>query len=91
MFDFDISDELKFIIKKLSGKDKKKVDIINKKIREIINCDYNLINHYKNLKYDLKEFKRVHIDKNFVLTFKVDLQNNFILFTDFDHHDKIYK
>jgi len=91
MFDFDISDELKLIIMKLAKKDKKKVEIINKKIKEIINCDNVSINHYKNLRYDLKEFKRVHIDKNFVLTFKVDLANNFILFVDFDHHDRVYK
>lgn len=91
MFDFDISDELKLIILKLEKKDKKKVEIINKKIKEIINCDNVSINHYKNLRYDLKEFKRVHIDKNFVLTFKVDIPNNFILFVDFDHHDRVYK
>jgi len=90
MFDFNISDELKVIIKKLAKKDKKKVEIINKKIKEIINCDSTSINHYKNLRYDLKEFKRVHIDNSFVLTFKVDLTNNLILFVDFDHHDKIY-
>ncbi|HNZ51732.1 MAG TPA: addiction module toxin RelE [Candidatus Pacearchaeota archaeon] len=76
---------------KLVKKDKKKVEIINKKIKEIINCDNVSINHYKNLRYDLKEFKRVHIDKNFVLIFKVDLTNNFILFVDFDHHDRVYK
>lgn len=91
MFNFDLSDELKFISIKLAKKDKKKVEIINKKIKEIVNCDNVSINHYKNLKYDLKEFKRVHIDKNFVLTFKVDLSNNFILFVDFDHHDKVYR
>jgi mRNA interferase RelE/StbE/toxin YoeB len=91
MFDFDISDELKFILKKLCKKDKKKVEIINKKIKEIVSCDKISINHYKNLRYELKEFKRVHVDNNFVLTFKVDLSNNFILFVDFDHHDRIYK
>lgn len=91
MFDFDLTDELKFIIKKLIKKDKKKAEIINKKIRQIINCDEESINHYKNLKHGLKEFKRVHIDKHFVLTFKVDLKNKFILFEDFDHHDRVYK
>ena len=89
MFNFNLSDELKFKIKKLSKKDKKKVEIINKKIKEIINCSD--IEHYKNLRYDMKEFKRVHIDKHFVLTFKVDIKNNFILFVDFDHYDDIYK
>ena len=91
MFNFDLTDELKLIIRKLVKKDKKKVEIINKKIKEIINCDKNLINHYKNLRHDLSDYKRVHIDKSFVLTFKVDLFRNFILFVDFDHHDKIYR
>lgn len=90
MFDFDLSDKLKIIIKKLCKKDKKRVEIINKKIKEVINCDKDSINHYKNLRHDLSEFKRVHIDNHFVLTFKVELTNNFILFVDFEHHDKIY-
>ena len=91
MFDFDLTDELKLIIRKLVKKDKKKVEIINKKIKEIINSNKDSINHYKNLRHDLSEYKRVHIDRNFVLVFKVDLFNNFILFVDFDHHDKVYK
>lgn len=91
MFDFNLTDELKLIIKKLVKKDKKKAQIINKKIKEVINSDKDSINHYKNLRHDLKDFKRVHIDRSFVLVFKVDVQNNFILFVDFDHHDKIYK
>ena len=56
-------------------------------IQEVINSDPE---HYKNLRYDLKHFKRVHIDNHFVLTFKVDKQKNFILFEDFEHHDKVY-
>ena len=90
MFNFDLSDELKFKIRKLVKKDKKRVEIINKKIKEVINSDLESIKHYKNLRYDMKEFKRVHIDSSFVLTFKVDLQNKFILFVDLDHHDSIY-
>ncbi len=90
MFDFDITDELRIILKKLVQKDKKKVEIINKKIKEIINNDHTSIDHYKNLRHDLKHLKRVHIDKHFVLTFSVDKENNFILFVDFDHHDNVY-
>lgn len=91
MFDFNLTDELRSIIEKLAKKDKKRAEIINKKIKQIINSDNVSINHYKNLKYDLKEFKSVHIDSSFVLVFKADIQKNFILFVDFDHHDKIYK
>ena len=90
MFDFDLSDELKIKIRKLLKKDKEKVEIINKKIKEIVNNDSNSLERYKNLRHELKNFKRVHIDKQFVLIFKVDKENNFILFEDFDHHDKIY-
>lgn len=90
MFQFDLSDKLKIILSKLAKKDKEKAIIINKKIKEIVNNDSETIKRYKNLKHDLSDLKRVHIDKSFVLTFKVDIANNFILFYDFDHHDKIY-
>jgi YafQ family addiction module toxin component len=91
MFNFDLTDELKAIIEKLSKKDKKRVEIINKKIKQIVNSDQTFIEHYKNLKYDLREFKGVHIDSSFVLVFRVNIPKNFILFVDFDHHDRIYK
>ena len=91
MFDFNLTDEFKLIIGKLAKKDKKRSEIINKKIKQVINSDSASIQHYKNLKHDLREFKAVHIDSSFVLVFKVDVAKNFILFVDFDHHDKIYK
>ena len=91
MFNFNLTDELKSIIEKLAKKDKKRADIINKKIKQVINSDLMSIEHYKNLRYDLKDFKGVHIDSSFVLVFRVDIPNNFVLFVDFDHHDRIYK
>lgn len=90
MFLYDLSDELRLKISKLAKKDRKRIEIINKKIKEIVNNDSETIKRYKNLRHDLNEYKRVHIDKSFVLTFKVDIASNFILFEDFDHHDKIY-
>lgn len=90
MFGFDLSDELKLVLRKLSKKDRKKVEIIQKKIREIISSDHQSIDHYKNLRNDMKHLKRVHIDTHFVLTFRVDKEKNFILFVDFDHHDNVY-
>lgn len=91
MFSFDLTDELKFKIKKLLKKDKKKVKILNKKIKQIVSSSLQSINHYKNLRNEMKDFKRVHIDSSFVLIFKVDMNKKFILFVDFDHHDRIYK
>ncbi|MAG38984.1 hypothetical protein CMO90_02745 [Candidatus Woesearchaeota archaeon] len=89
MFDFNLSNEIKLKIRKLLRKDKKKVLIINKKIKEIINSES--VERYKNLRYELKEYKRVHIDKHFVLTFKVEKEKDFILFVDFAHHKDVYR
>jgi len=90
-FDYDFTPELKSIIEKLRKKDPKRTEIIYKKINQIIDSNETTIEHYKNLKNNLKDQKRVHIDKSFVLTFKYFKEKNFILFMDFDHHDNIYK
>lgn len=91
MFTFDLSDNLRETIKKLSKKDKIRMIILNKKIKEIVSCDENAIDHYKNLRYGLSEYKRVHIDKSFVLIFKVFKKERHILFERLEHHDKVYK
>jgi len=88
MHKFDIEINLHKTLKKLFRKDKLKYEIIWKKINEIINA--SIVDHYKNLRAPLQDFKRVHIDKNFVLIFKYDKIKDKILFYDFDHHDKIY-
>jgi len=88
MYDYETKPPLQKILKKLSKKDKILYEQILKKINEII-YSYN-IESYKNLKYNLKDFKRVHIG-HFVLIFKVDKTKNKISFEDFDHHDNIYK
>ncbi len=90
-FDYDFSPKLKRIIRKLVKKDRQRADIIYNKAKEIINSDETTIEHYKNLRHDLSNQKRVHIDKSFVLTFSFDKKKKFILFLDFDHHDNIYK
>ena len=88
MYSFDYSETLKKILNKLFKKDKDLYHRVLKKINEIINSSN--IEHYKNLRYDLKDYKRVHVGQ-FVLAFKFDKKNNFIHFEDFDHHDNIYK
>lgn len=90
-FSFQLSDEVKEKIRVLAKKDKKVTEIINKKIRQIIESDEETIEHYKNLRHGLKEYKRVHIAKSFVLLFKVFKKEKFILFDKFDHHDNVYK
>ena len=85
---FKFSDELKLILKKLAKKDKSLFEQLDKKIKEIVNNSN--IEHYKNLRHDLKDYKRVHIG-HFVLVFQYDRTADIINFEDFDHHDIIYK
>jgi len=84
---YKTSKEFDRILTKLQKKDKSLYEQVMKKIEEIINSSD--IEHYKNLRYNLKEFKRAQIG-HFVLAFKFDKTNDIILFSDFDHHDNIY-
>lgn len=88
MHEFEIKPDLYKILVKLSKKDKKSYEIVMKKINEVVTSDE--IEHYKNLRYNMKDSKRVHIG-HFVLVFSFDKSKNFVSFEDYDHHDKIYK
>jgi len=87
MYDFRISENLQHILEKLGKKDKSLHERILSKMNEVINNSD--VEHYKNLKYNLKDSKRVHVG-HFVLVFQFNNNLNEILFDDFDHHDNIY-
>lgn len=87
MYRYKIQPNLQKIMKRLFKKDNQTRERIIKKIQEITNSGD--VEHYKNLRHDLKDFKRVQIGEK-VLVFKFDKKNNMISFEDFDHHDKIY-
>ena len=87
MYLLDIKPELDKKFNKLIKKNKKQYEIIMKKVEEILENP----NHYKNLRAPLQDWKRVHIDNNFVLAFSVDENTKTVTLEDFEHHDKIYK
>ncbi len=89
MYKQEISERLEKVLKKLLRKDKARYEAALNKIGEIIKSDDP--NRYKNLSYDLSDFKGVHIDSHFVLTFKVDNSKTLIRFEDLRHHDDIYR
>ena len=88
MYNFDVSENLEKILNKLSKKDKELYNQILKKIDEVIHSE--TVKHYKNLRYNMKDSKRVHIG-HYVLIFQYKKEEDIILFDDFDHHDNIYK
>ena len=82
----NISAEADKKFKKLQSKNKKQLEIIDKKIQQILQNPY----HFKPLRRDMHGSRRVHIDKSFVLVYEIDEKNNIIRILDYDHHDKIY-
>lgn len=87
MVSFEYSEKLKKTLIKLSKKHKPLYEQVLKKIKEI--TESGDIEHYKNLRYNLKDSKRVHIG-HFVLIFQFDKKTNSIKFDDFAHHDNVY-
>jgi len=68
MYTLSIRPSLKKKLEKLGSKNPKQAEIIAKKSEEIIIDPHR----YKNLRVPLHHWKRVHIDKHFVLTFSID-------------------
>lgn len=84
-YSVEFSKEFERIFEKLQKKNRKQSEIILKKISEIVQNP----EHYKLLRHDMKGYRRVHIDKSFVLIFRIDESK--IVIADYDHHDNIYK
>lgn len=81
MYEFEFRASLEKDLQKLSKKNPKMSEIIQKKVEEIIQNP----NHYKNLRAPLQHLKRVHIDKSFVLVFSVNEQTKTVIFEEIDH------
>lgn len=87
-YDLDIRPDADKIFKKLANRNKKQLWIIHKKITEIRQHP----NHdYKFLHAPLEIFNRIHIDKHFVLIFKINHTKGVVEIYNFDHHDYVYK
>lgn len=74
------------VFKKLSKKNKKQLEIIDNKIKQILQTPY----HFKPLRGDMHGTRRVHVDKSFVLTYDIDEKNKVVKLLDYEHHDNIY-
>ncbi len=86
---YEIKLPLAKTLNKIKKKDRSAYEQILRKIEEIITCTD--VNHYKNMRAPLDDYKRVHIKDSFVLLFKYIKNEEKIIFCVFDHHDKVYK
>jgi mRNA-degrading endonuclease RelE of RelBE toxin-antitoxin system len=83
-----ISDDLRKTLVILKRKDNTMFQMVEKKIMQIASLDSVSIQHFKNLRSPLSDYKRVHLG-SYVLLFHVQASN--IIFDAFEHHDKIYQ
>lgn len=86
MFSLSTTSNIDKIFSKLSKKNPRQMNIIVKKIEQIIENP----THFKPLRGDMQGVRRVHIDKSFVLTYEIDDDNKIVTLLDYDHHDNIY-
>jgi len=82
----DINKHCDRVFKKLAKKDRKRLEIIDDKIEEILENPQ----HFKPLRGDMHGSRRVHIDSSFVLVYEIDEKAKVVRVLDFGHHDKIY-
>ena len=87
MYKVDPRPNIDKIFFKLARKNPKQLEIIYKKVSEIIKNQ----RRYKNLRSPLKHWKRVHIDNHFVLAFSINEETKTVILEDYSHHDRIYR
>ena len=87
MYDYELRKSVETIFFKIAKKNPKQLEIIFKKIEEIVTNPHR----YKNLRRPLQHLKRVHIDRSFVLVFSIDEENKLVVIEDYDHHDNVYR
>jgi YafQ family addiction module toxin component len=87
MYGLRVREELDKKFAKLAKKDPSQLEIINKKVEGILRDPHR----YKNLRAPLNDWKRVHIDRHFVLTFSIDEESKTVILEDYEHHDRIYR
>lgn len=85
-YELQISDHLDKLFSKLSKKNKKQLEAVFKKVKQILKDPY----HFKPLRGDMHGLRRVHIDKSFVLVYEILEKEKVVRLLDFEHHDKVY-
>jgi len=83
-----VSNKLKKTLTLLKRRDTTMFRTLEKKIMQIATSDSLSIQHFKNLRSPLNDFRRVHLG-SYVLLFRIE--GDTIIFEAFKHHDLTYK
>ncbi len=87
MYNLEIKEGLDKKFKKIKKKDRGMIELIDRKVRDILDNPYR----FKPLKKPLQNKRRVHVGGAFVLIYKINEEERVVTLLEFDHHDNIYK
>ncbi|MBU0662537.1 type II toxin-antitoxin system mRNA interferase toxin, RelE/StbE family [Candidatus Micrarchaeota archaeon] len=75
------------VFTKLAKKDPAQLRAIHNKVKQIIENPHR----FKPLGAKMKNMRRVHILKSFVLVYEIHESEKIVELWDYDHHDRIYR
>ena len=87
MYNLEIKESLDKKFKKIKKKDREMVELIDRKVRDILDDPYR----FKPLRKPLQKKRRVHVGGAFVLIYEINEEEKVVTLLEFDHHDNIYK
>lgn len=87
MYRLAIKEGLDKKLKKLKRKDPELLQMIERKVQDILEEPH----HFKPLRKPLQNKRRVHIGGSFVLVYEINEEQKIVTLLDFDHHDNVYK
>ncbi len=87
MYNLEIKEGLDKKFKKIKKKDKTMIELIDRKVRDILDDPFR----FKPLRKPLQNKRRVHVGGSFVLIYEINEEERVVTLLEFDHHDNIYK
>ena len=86
MYALEVREHVDRIFKKLAKKNPNQMEIMSKKIQEILDDPHM----FKSMHFPLAGMRRVHFG-SFVLLFSIDEQRKTVILQDYEHHDRVYR
>ncbi|MCL5008502.1 MAG: type II toxin-antitoxin system RelE/ParE family toxin [Candidatus Marsarchaeota archaeon] len=71
----------------MKRRNSKQLEIIAKKLEQILDDPYR----FKPLRRGMKNYREVHIDKHFVLVYKINEDMKVVTIEEYDHHENIFE
>lgn len=86
LYTLERNESIDKIFFKLAKKNPKQLQIIRKKIVQILEDP----ERFKPLRSDMKNYREVHIDGHFVLIYIINKEARTVKLIDYSHHEKIF-